>query len=246
MEQLVGRQAERVDTDAAAGMATAHDLAAVLEGDPRRVRAGSGKSSRAPPSAIPSSTPPGWRSRPTPTTGATRSSSASSRTAMCAARSRSNRPKDKVAPSAFVDGRPPPGDGRRGLRNRRDAELRLGRARGSSDEAGRAVGEIAGAANHAEQTSLLALNAAIEAARAGEHGQGFAVVADEVRKLADAMNADLVDVAEVAQSSSASTEQVSASAQQTSAPMQEIAASAQGPAGHARRLEQLAGQLTLA
>ena len=36
MEELVGRQAQRVDTDATAGMTTARDLAAALEGDPRR------------------------------------------------------------------------------------------------------------------------------------------------------------------------------------------------------------------
>jgi methyl-accepting chemotaxis protein len=43
MQQLIERQAQTFETQAAAGMATARDLAATLEGDPRRDRAASGR-----------------------------------------------------------------------------------------------------------------------------------------------------------------------------------------------------------
>jgi methyl-accepting chemotaxis protein len=102
--------------------------------------------------------------------------------------------------------------------------------------------------------NLLALNAAIEAARAGDSGRGFAVVAEEVRKLAEewaiaesanAMYANMEEVASVAEESSAATELVSACSQETSAAAQEIATSASRLAETADGLTELVGRFRL-
>ncbi len=70
----------------------------------------------------------------------------------------------------------------------RNAE-RQGASVGIIGELERRAGDIAeitkSVSRISDQTNLLALNAAIEAARAGDHGRGFAVVADEVRSLAE-------------------------------------------------------------
>ncbi|PTL60815.1 methyl-accepting chemotaxis protein [Paraconexibacter algicola] len=74
-------------------------------------------------------------------------------------------------------------------------------------------------------------------------------IAAAIKQIADAssrMQADMSDVASVAEQSSASAQQVSASTQQTSASAQEIATSAAELAGRATTLEQLVGRFKLA
>ena len=73
-------------------------------------------------------------------------------------------------------------DGRRGRRQARRTNERVGEL----SKAAARIGDVVELINDiAGQTNLLALNATIEAARAGEAGQGFAVVASEVKALAD-------------------------------------------------------------
>jgi len=74
-------------------------------------------------------------------------------------------------------------------------------------------------------------------------------IATAIQQIADAssrMQADMGDVASVAEQSSASAQQVSASTQQTSASAQEIATSAAELAGRASTLEELVGRFKLA
>jgi methyl-accepting chemotaxis protein len=105
MRELVARQAQRVDTDAAAAMATAHDLAAVLEGDPRRDRAASGKIVTRTAERHPelyatwvAFAPNAYDGRDARFVGVEPHSDVRGQFAIWA-----NRPKGEVAPSAFLD-----------------------------------------------------------------------------------------------------------------------------------------------
>jgi methyl-accepting chemotaxis protein len=74
----------------------------------------------------------------------------------------------------------------------------------------------------------------------------IAAVIAQIAENSERMQADMTDVASVAEQSSASTEQVSASTQETSASTQQIAASAQELATTAEQLERLVAQFKLA
>ena len=76
------------------------------------------------------------------------------------------------------------------------------------------IGEITRSVSRiSDQTNLLALNAAIEAARAGDQGRGFAVVADEVRALAETSEKSAQDVQKLADAIQADVREVAAALQ---------------------------------
>jgi len=91
--------------------------------------------------------------------------------------------------------------------------------------------------------SFVAIGGSIEAVTARAAEIQAAVV--EISSAADRVEADMNEVALVAEQSSASSEQVSASTEQTSASAQEIAASAQQLARSAAELEELVGRFTI-
>ena len=105
MQELVAHQAQRADTDAAAAMTTARDLAAVLEGDPRHDRAASGKIVTRTAQLHPelyatwvAFAPNAYDGRDAEFKGVEPHSDVRGQFAIWA-----NRPKGKVAPSGFLD-----------------------------------------------------------------------------------------------------------------------------------------------
>lgn len=114
------------------------------------------------------------------------------------------------------------------------------------------IGEVIGLIKQiANQTRLLSLNATIEAARAGEAGRGFAVVANEVRKLAQGTSGNVEEISKKLMAISEAVgviadkiKEIDNLAQNQAATTEEISASMMSLDENAKKIVEVAGELT--